>query len=113
MRYGIHKESMENQQTKRVMMKKMTKVLIPQNIGESGLHVVTPLSNVTTMKNIQIMEPVLDVTTSVRDVATSLPKIDCQMASFSVSASSLAIEFQEDDMDNYLQQLQPYTFIQE
>ncbi|MBA0568442.1 hypothetical protein Golob_005938, partial [Gossypium lobatum] len=35
------------------------------------------------------------------------------MASFSVSASSLAIEFQEGDMDKYLQQLQPYTFIQE
>ncbi|MBA0809235.1 hypothetical protein Gohar_024906 [Gossypium harknessii] len=35
------------------------------------------------------------------------------MASFSASASSLAIEFQEGDMDNYLQQLQSYTFIQE
>ncbi|MFQ6643105.1 hypothetical protein Gotur_018616, partial [Gossypium turneri] len=35
------------------------------------------------------------------------------MASFSVSDSSLAIEFQEGDMDKYLQQLQSYTFIQE
>ncbi|MBA0694013.1 hypothetical protein Goari_004348 [Gossypium aridum] len=35
------------------------------------------------------------------------------MASFSASASSPAIEFQEIDMDKYLQQLQPYTFIQE
>ncbi|MBA0776355.1 hypothetical protein Gotri_011360 [Gossypium trilobum] len=35
------------------------------------------------------------------------------MASFSTSASSLAIEFQEGDMDKYLQQLQSYTFIQE
>ncbi|MBA0624804.1 hypothetical protein Godav_010092 [Gossypium davidsonii] len=35
------------------------------------------------------------------------------MASFSASASSLAIEFQEGDMDKYLQQLQSYTFIQE
>ncbi|MBA0777667.1 hypothetical protein Gotri_005662 [Gossypium trilobum] len=35
------------------------------------------------------------------------------MASFSASASSPTIEFQESDMDKYLQQLQPYTFIQE
>ncbi|MBA0866895.1 hypothetical protein Goshw_025429 [Gossypium schwendimanii] len=35
------------------------------------------------------------------------------MASFSASASSLAIEFQKGDMDKYLQQLQSYTFIQE
>ncbi|MBA0869865.1 hypothetical protein Goshw_004459 [Gossypium schwendimanii] len=35
------------------------------------------------------------------------------MASFSASASSLAIEFQEGDMEKYLQQLQLYIFIQE
>ncbi|MBA0848292.1 hypothetical protein Goshw_000128 [Gossypium schwendimanii] len=35
------------------------------------------------------------------------------MASFSESASSLAIVFQEGNLDKYLQQLQSYTFIQE
>ncbi|MBA0809388.1 hypothetical protein Gohar_025047 [Gossypium harknessii] len=35
------------------------------------------------------------------------------MASFSVSTSSPTVEFQEGDMDKYLQQLQSYTFIQE
>ncbi|MBA0695897.1 hypothetical protein Goari_002494, partial [Gossypium aridum] len=35
------------------------------------------------------------------------------MESFSASASSLAIEFQEGDMEKYLQQLQLYIFIQE
>ncbi|MBA0856265.1 hypothetical protein Goshw_025718 [Gossypium schwendimanii] len=35
------------------------------------------------------------------------------MASFNTSASSSVVEFQEGDMDKYLQQLQSYTFIQE
>ncbi|MBA0864806.1 hypothetical protein Goshw_006358 [Gossypium schwendimanii] len=35
------------------------------------------------------------------------------MASFSISASGPSIEFQESDMDKYLQQLQLYAFIQE
>ncbi|MBA0783633.1 hypothetical protein Gotri_001319 [Gossypium trilobum] len=35
------------------------------------------------------------------------------MTSFGASASSPAIEFQQDDMDKYLQWLQSYTFVQE
>ncbi|MBA0879769.1 hypothetical protein Goshw_004891 [Gossypium schwendimanii] len=35
------------------------------------------------------------------------------MASFCASVSSPSIEFQESDIDKYLQQLQPYTFSQE
>ncbi|MBA0694153.1 hypothetical protein Goari_004474 [Gossypium aridum] len=35
------------------------------------------------------------------------------MASFSASTLSPAIEYQEGNMDKYLQQLQSYTFIQE
>ncbi|MBA0833897.1 hypothetical protein Goarm_006308 [Gossypium armourianum] len=35
------------------------------------------------------------------------------MTSFSTSASSPTIEFEEGDMDKYLQQLQLYTFTQE
>ncbi|MBA0876939.1 hypothetical protein Goshw_024500 [Gossypium schwendimanii] len=71
-RYEILKESKGNQQMIRMMMKNMTKVLIPQNTREYGLHITTPLSNVATTNNIQIIEPVLDVVTSLRDVATSL-----------------------------------------
>ncbi|MBA0820063.1 hypothetical protein Gohar_000058 [Gossypium harknessii] len=114
-RYEIQKQSKGNQQMIRMMMKNITKVLIPQNTGEYGLHITTPLSNVATTKNIQIIEPILDVVTSLRDVTTSLhysvvqgisAKIDCQMDSFSVSTSSPTVEFQEGDMDKYLQQLQ-------
>ncbi|MBA0867035.1 hypothetical protein Goshw_026655 [Gossypium schwendimanii] len=95
------------------------KVLIPHNIGEPGLHVTTLLLNVAATKNIQIIEPALNVVTPLRGVTTPLHKsaisgkIDYQMASLSVSTSSLAVEFQEDDMDKYLQQLQSYTFIKE
>ncbi|MFQ6640614.1 hypothetical protein Gotur_016387 [Gossypium turneri] len=89
------------------------KVLIPHNIGEPGLHVVTLLLNVATTKNIQIIEPALNVVTLLSGVTTPLRKIDYQMASLSVSTSSPAVEFQEGDMDKYLQQLQPYTFIKE
>lgn len=35
------------------------------------------------------------------------------MASSSASGSSSSFEFEESDMDMYLQQFQPYTFIQE
>ncbi|MFQ6626687.1 hypothetical protein Gotur_005727 [Gossypium turneri] len=52
---------------------------------ESGLHIATPILNVAKTDNIQNMETALDVSTPIRD---------------------------ESDIDKYLQQLQPYTFIQ-
>ncbi|MBA0626213.1 hypothetical protein Godav_003920 [Gossypium davidsonii] len=75
------------------MMRKVTKVKTSKckrNILRPGSHVTAPEPYVVTLDDPQN-----------------------RMARFCTSVSSPSIEFQEIDIDKYLQQPQPYTFIQE